>query len=159
VRLSRDELMDLLGDVSLRLLSDDRRRLRLYRPDRGATLATWVGVIAVSTTRDYLRRARRHPVDRLEEEALEQLISEAPGPEDELLDHERREAVEQLLSRLTERERHFVRLYFGNKMTPAEVAEEMGISIATVYSKKNKLRARLSALLDKTAGSEDEVAG
>jgi DNA-binding CsgD family transcriptional regulator len=37
-------------------------------------------------------------------------------------------------------------LYFAEALAPEAVAEEMGISVATVYSKKAKIKARLTSL-------------
>ena len=52
-RLGQDDLMDVLGDVSLNLVANNYRRLRLYRVGAGCSVASWVGVIpcrpAIST--------------------------------------------------------------------------------------------------------------
>jgi RNA polymerase sigma-70 factor, ECF subfamily len=38
-------------------------------------------------------------------------------------------------------------LYFGEGLTPEQIAQEMGINIKTVYSKKHKIQARLEAIV------------
>ena len=79
-RLGPDDLMDVLGDVSLNLVAHDYRRLRLYRTNGGCSVASWVGVIATSTTRDYLRRARRHRLEPIADTELDRHASPTSGP-------------------------------------------------------------------------------
>jgi RNA polymerase sigma-70 factor (ECF subfamily) len=147
VRLGTDELRDVVGEVSLNLIAHDRRRLRLYDASRGSSVSTWIGVIVVSTTRDYLRRARRRPATPTPEEELDRVASPAPSPEAVILDKQRRQLAQQALAQLSPRDREFVELYFGAALTPEGVAEALGVSVATVYSKKAKITARLEALV------------
>lgn len=147
MRLGPEELKDVLGEVAVNLVSHEQRRLRLYRADRGSSVATWIGVIAVSTTRDYLRRARRQHHELVSEQELDLFASGLPGPEDQILDRERRAAAGKLLSQLSDRDRRFVELYFGAAMTPEKIAEVMQISLSTVYSKKAKIKTRLAELI------------
>ena len=46
------------------------------------------------------------------------------------------------------KDRRFVELYYGHGLQPEEVAAAMGISVKTVYSKKNKLRCKLLAIAE-----------
>ncbi|MFO0724438.1 MAG: sigma-70 family RNA polymerase sigma factor [Myxococcota bacterium] len=147
MRLGADELMDVLGEVSLNLVANDRRRLRLYQEGRGSSVATWVGVITTSTTLDYLRRARRHPVTPMTEEELDQLASPKAGPDEALAEREERALVDRVLTQLSRRDQRFVELYFGSGESPERIASSMGISLSTVYSKKAKIKARLGELV------------
>jgi RNA polymerase sigma-70 factor (ECF subfamily) len=49
-----------------------------------------------------------------------------------------------MMRQLSARDQEFVELYFQEALPPEEVSRRMGISIATVYSKKAKIQARLS---------------
>ncbi len=147
VRLSADELRDVMGEVSLNLVANDCRRLRLYDATRGSSVSTWVGVIAVSTTRDFMRRARRRPATPTPEEELDRVASPAPSPEAVVLDREHRAIAQRALASLSARDREFVELYFGAALAPEAVADRLGVSVATVYSKKAKITARLEALV------------
>lgn len=51
-----------------------------------------------------------------------------------------------LLKDFSDRDREFVSLYFLDGRTP-EIADELGISVKTVYTKKHKIRSRLEKLL------------
>lgn len=148
VHLSADDLMDVLGDVSLNMVAHGYRRLRLYRTDGGCSVATWVGVIATSTARDYLRRARRYRLEPTAEAELERYPSPIGGPEDLLSEQQRRRFVDRALGSLSRRDQKFVELYFAEAMTPETIAEQMGVSVSTVYSKKAKIKTRLVGMAD-----------
>jgi RNA polymerase sigma-70 factor (ECF subfamily) len=141
--LGTEELNDLVSEVSLNLLARDQRRLRLYRSDAGASLSTWIGLITASTTRDHLRRRRRDRLSLGPAEELAQVASSDAAPDEILADRERREILERTLATLSDRDRQFVELYFAEAMSPQEIADAMGITVATVYSKKAKIAKRL----------------
>jgi RNA polymerase sigma-70 factor (ECF subfamily) len=145
-RLGDADAHDVLGDVSVALLAHDLRKLRQYRPERGTTVATWIGLVATSTCRDALRKHRRARLELTDGLELERLPSAAPAPDAALADAESRRVVEAMLAQFSERDRAFVMLYFAEALAPEAVAEEMGISVATVYSKKAKIKARLTSL-------------
>ena len=56
-------------------------------------------------------------------------------------------ARDMLLTDLSSRDRRFVDLYYRQGLEPDEVAAAMRISVKTVYSKKNKMRMKLEALV------------
>jgi RNA polymerase sigma-70 factor (ECF subfamily) len=143
LRLTSDELMDVTGDVFLNLVANDCHRLRLYREDGGCSVSSWVGVIATSVARDYMRKVRRRPISLVTEQELDQIVSPTPDSEVLLLDRERREFVGAACAEMSPRDRQFIDLYFVEAMAPEDIAEKMQISVSTVYSKKAKLKARL----------------
>ena len=145
-RLGPDDLMDVLGDVSLNLVARNYHRLRLYRQGAGCTVASWIGVIATSTTRDYLRRARRHRLEPVADTELDRHASPDGGPDEILIDRQRRAFVDCALNKLSTRDRQFVELYFAEAMPPEDIATRMGVSLSTVYSKKAKIKTRLSTM-------------
>ena len=73
---------------------------------------------------------------------------DGPSALDDLLEKERWGYLNALLADFSERDRRFVELYYGAGLLPEEVAAAMGISVKTVYSKKNKLRTKLLALAE-----------
>lgn len=148
VHLGPDDLMDVLGDVSLNMVTHNHRRLRLYRLDGGCSVATWVGVIATSTARDYLRKARRSRLEPTSETELERYPSPASNPEEALSDRQRRAFVDQALGMLSTRDQRFVQLYFAEARSPEDIATAMGVSVSTVYSKKAKIKTRLTGMAE-----------
>ena len=97
------------------------------------------------------------PATPTPEEELDRVASPAPSPEAVILDRQRRQLAQEALAQLSPRDREFVELYFGAALTPEGVAEALGVSVATVYSKKAKITARLEALVQ--ARAEARAAG
>jgi RNA polymerase sigma-70 factor (ECF subfamily) len=143
--LAAEDVNEIFGDVCINLLRDDTRKLRAYDPSRGAKLSSWLGLITINTAYDYLRQTARRPLlDRLD--GAPERAGETPSALDDLIEKERWSCLNALLSEFSDRDRRFVELYYGAGLMPDEVAARMGISVKTVYSKKNKLRTKLQAL-------------
>lgn len=144
--LSNEDVNEIFSDMLVNLLRDDMRKLRAYDPARGSKLSSWLGLLAINTTYDYLRQTQRRPLL----DKLEGLVDERPAQEpsalDELLDKERWSRFREMIADFSDKDRRFVELYYARGMEPEEVATEMCISVKTVYSKKNKLRNKLEAI-------------
>jgi RNA polymerase sigma-70 factor, ECF subfamily len=153
-QLSTEDVDEIFGDVCVSILHNDMHKLRAWDPARGARLGSWLGLLAINVTHDHLRQVSRRPhVVRLEpaRDPDGDAIAEQPAPEpsalDRLLEQERRSMLRHLLRDFSLRDRRFVELYYGAGLSPEEVAAQMGISVKTVYSKKNKVRTRLLRLV------------
>jgi RNA polymerase sigma-70 factor (ECF subfamily) len=145
-RISQDDVNEIFADVCVNLLVDDMRKLRAYDPARGSKLGTWLGLLAIHTAYDHLRVTCRRPsTDPLNEGTCES-VDGSMSPEDQVLRRERFSILSAMLGAFTERDRHFVELYFARGMAPEAIAHAMNISVKTVYSKKNKICTRLEAL-------------
>jgi RNA polymerase sigma-70 factor (ECF subfamily) len=129
------------------LMANDLHKLRMFKPEKGNKLGTWIGMLAINCTWDYLRSISRQPnADPMT--IAEERASSAPDPYEHVAQRETFSKVERLLSRFSRKDRTFVLLYYVESRTPEEIADEMGISVKTVYSKKHKIRTRLEKLLE-----------
>lgn len=137
---------EIYARFCLQLLAHDKKKLRAFDPERGNKLGSWLGLLATHATYDYLRSLRREAnLEPLPES--ERVSSSGPSPFDLSLLNERARIAARVMAQLSERDREFVQLYFGEGLEPEQVASEMGISVKTVYSKKHKITARLEGLL------------
>lgn len=153
VHLDAEDIAYMAQEVSFRMVDRGFRRLRMYRTTSGASVATWVSVIARSTARDCVRRLRRQRSALSMGAKLGLLASDAPSA-DMILEHcERRVFVQAHLAALPLRDREFVRLYYAEAHPPKDVAAHMRISVSTVYSKKSKIEARLARELQSSQPS------
>ncbi len=141
-----DATSDIYSMLCLQLLSNDKTKLRTFEPGRGSKLGTWLGLLATHTAYDYLRSVRRIPKHAELSEA-EQLSGETPDPSEATLLRERAALAGAVLDSFSDKDREFVRLYYGEGLSPEDVARQMRISVKTVYSKKHKIQRRLESLL------------
>jgi RNA polymerase sigma-70 factor (ECF subfamily) len=144
-----DDVREVYAKLCLGLIARDKQKLRSFDPTRGARLGSWLTRMAMQATYDHLRRIKRSPIDA-RVEAFE-TASERPDAHQELWERQRARIVAQVVSSLSEREREFFALYFGQDLPPETIAERMGISVATVYTKKHKLERRLAELVAEQA--------
>jgi RNA polymerase sigma-70 factor, ECF subfamily len=143
--LSSADPDEIFGEVLLAIVRDDFRKLRLWDSRRGTKLSSWLGMIATNTSYDYLRGTARRPIlDRIDG-VPDMFDPTERSPLDEILEQERRAELNDLLSDYSDKDRTFVALYYAQGLDAEEVADEMGISVKTVYSKKHKLLTRLQA--------------
>jgi RNA polymerase sigma-70 factor (ECF subfamily) len=124
----------------------DMHKLRSFDPNRGNRLSTWVGLLATNAAWDYLRSVARQPMRGNLMEA-EDLSCERPDPFHAAAAKEEWARVGEMLRDFSEKDRTFVDLFFLQGWTPEQIAEEMRISVKTVYSKKHKIRCRLEHAL------------
>ena len=143
------EVDEVYAEVLAGLIRDDMRKLRLWDPARGTRLGSWLGLLSKNAARDHVRsHAARRATDA---DDLHHLPSPDHGPLEELLASEWRARVSDAVAACSERDREFLTLYFGRRLTVEELAAEMSISVKTVYTKKHKLLARLAAQLHRPA--------
>ena len=145
--LSEADVEDVYADVCLRLLAHDMRRLRAYDPRR-AKLSTWIGMVAVQATADHLRAISRRPQASASASSLlaaEERVDSRPGPAETLLTRERWDQLEARLETMTPRDRRFFVLHFALGLDPESVAQALGVSIKTVYTRKHRIRKILLA--------------
>jgi RNA polymerase sigma-70 factor (ECF subfamily) len=143
--VSSDDEEEIFSTFCLRLLQNDRSKLAAFDAGRGASLGTWLGMVAIQTAYDLLRQRRREK-NRDHRAPLEALVAGGPDPFDLHLHRERQDLARQLLDRITERDRAFLTALCSETFEPEELAQQMGIRLSTVYTKKHKLIGRLARL-------------
>ncbi len=150
--LSSADLDEIYADIMMQLVRDDMHKLRIYNPARGTKLGSWIGMISVNSAYDYLRSARRRPLLDKVDGAMDPHEECDRTPLDQLIEKERWEHLNGLLSEFSDKDRTFVELYYQRGMEADEIAAEMQISLKTVYSKKHKIRAHLVRCLERVTG-------
>jgi RNA polymerase sigma-70 factor (ECF subfamily) len=145
--VTSEDVREIYAMFLLSLNKREMHKLRTFEPERGNKLSSWIGMLATNAAWDYLRSVARQPVCTSLADA-EGIGCELTDPYEDLLQKERWNMVNDLLSSFSKKDRTFVALYFVDGLGPEEVAERMGISVKTVYSKKHKIRCRLEKALE-----------
>ncbi len=150
--LASADMDEIYAEVMIQLVRDDMHKLRIYDPTRGAKLGSWIGMLAVNAAYDYLRSAGRRPILNREGNLVDPNEEHDRSPLDHLLEKERWDHLNGMLMDFTDKDRTFVDLYYRRGMEAEQIAEEMQISLKTVYSKKHKIRAHLMRCLERMSG-------
>ncbi|HXS16353.1 MAG TPA: sigma-70 family RNA polymerase sigma factor [Polyangiaceae bacterium] len=143
---------EIYARFCLELLSQDKKKLRAFDPEKGSRLSTWIGLLATNASYDYLRFIKRNLVcEPLPERDC--LRSGDLSPLEQTETHERASRAAKILHQLSTRDLEFVQLYFAEGLTADEVAARMNINVKTVYTKRHKISARLESLVADQAGT------
>jgi len=141
--MTNADLDEIFAEVLMNLLRDNMRKLRMYDPNRGTKLSSWIGMITLNTTYDFLRSIGRRPMLDRFDGAVDVQEEHDRTPLDSLLEKERWTALNDLISVFSDKDRTFLQLYYAQGLDAEVVASRMSISLKTVYSKKHKIRAHL----------------
>ena len=126
---SRDDILDIVQNVYIRLMNNRFRLLKQFDPSR-SSLSTWLGVIAHSVTIDHLRKQRLR---------VQSLSSDLPDPAGSPPDiHEPGGGLDIPSDLLSNRQRVVLKLFFDYDMDVREISDFLGISPQTVRSTKHK---------------------
>lgn len=142
-KYSAEDLADMVAEVWVTLLRDDKRKLRLFDSRRGYRLASWIGLLATNCTIDQLRM-RSGETSYLEDLCgVDLLLVDGTRPDSGIEREESIALARRALGQLSAEERHFVLSCFHDERPPAELAQDLGIAVNTVYSRKFKIREKL----------------
>ncbi len=155
---AREDERDIYAIFALSLVAQDMHKLRAFNPELGYRLSTWIGRLASNCAHDYMRSLAREPRTEALAEARG-LVCELPDPYERAVEHERARIAARALQGFSETDRRFAALYFGEGVSPAEIARSLKISLNTVYSKKSKIQSRLESLLEAVLGLRDQKRG
>lgn len=145
--VTSEDVREIYAMFLLSLNKRKMHKLRTFDPERGNKLSSWIGMLATNCAWDYLRSVARQP-QTTELADAEQIGATCESPYDDLLERERWAVVNQVLESFSQKDRTFVQLYYVDGLSPEEIAEQMGISVKTVYSKKHKITCRLQKALE-----------
>lgn len=148
---ARDELSDLHNDVFLSLMDKNGRKLQQYEGKNGCSVSTWIRVIAIRATIDYCKK-RRNALSLSDEDTgreAEQKTTSAITPLHMLEEEENKRFARELIEELSPGDRLFIRLFYYEEVSPAELAKIFKSTPNAIYSRGNYLREKLKKSIEK----------
>lgn len=147
----RQEVEDLTQDVFARLFADGARALRTWEPDKGLSLANFVGLVAEREVLTILRSKRRNPWSErpIDGEEVARALETGADAQRRL---DSRAVFRALLARLREQQsplgmRMFELLYVEQRSIEAACAAT-GMGRDAVYAWRSRLRKAVKELAD-----------
>lgn len=146
----REDVLDHAQDVLLRLFQDDHRVLRSWDPARGASLDTFVALVAERHVVAVLRSGRKSAWR--EDLTLDLEAVGGAGESDAERHVLSKDLLERILDRLegelTPRSRQLFHALFVEERSPEDVAADYGMSSNALYTWTSRLRSRVQALAE-----------
>ena len=151
--MAGEEIDDLHNDIFLSIIDNNGKKLRQYEGKNGCTVSSWVRVIAVRSTIDYLRRKRatRSLSEDETTRAVEQQSASSGSPLQSLEDGERKQLLQDAIADLPEKDQLFLKLFYYKETPPQEIAAILHSSTSAVYSRASYLREKLRGAFKKAS--------
>ncbi len=149
-RDGRQEARDLVQHMFMILFADEGRILRQWDPERGTSLANFIGLVAEREIASIMRRRRRNPWGEhpTEAEDLDRMRGASAGPEEAILSRDLlRSVVARARERLSDRGIELFQWIVIDERSVEEVAELAEMTPDAVYA----WRSRLAKLLREIA--------
>jgi len=142
------EVAELVHDIFIELLKNNREKLRKYDVSKGLSLRSWINMIATRTVINALRKKKRSPIlDTQTTEPNNHLADELKSYYSE--GNHLMARIETLIETLPKRYRLFFDLFYYQNMELAEIADFLKITRDNVYSMKYKAIKCLKKKLSK----------
>jgi RNA polymerase sigma factor (sigma-70 family) len=158
--LPADEVEDVHNEVFLGLLE---RKLACYQGRQGCSLRSWIRLVTVTTTINYVASRRGRSADRggapaasapsvPAEELLGSVPDPSPGPDAAAIGEEERRIFLELVEELSPREQLYLKLSCDRELPTDRIARMLGVSVPVVHQMKSRLTKRLrEAVLSRQA--------
>lgn len=143
---------ELFQDLFLHLIKDNFRKLRQYKAKKNCPFSSWLKVVVINHTLDYLKR-KTPPILSLEEEILDEekkltlkdtLKDESNPSVDKLvLEKELLNDLSECIAKLKREDRFFVEMHIYQGLPLEKVKEILKISRSAVDMRKARIIQRL----------------
>lgn len=137
---SANDVDDLLQETFIKVY------INLHRYDAAYTFGQWIYTIARNTFIDYVRRRQEDlPID----ERFAAPASNAPTPEESVINLQQRTQIEHYLERLAPRYRQLIVMRFFDEYSYEEIAAKLALPLGTVKTQIHRAREKMCKLITK----------
>lgn len=152
---------DIHNEIFLSLIKDDCRKLRQYRGLNNCSVASWLKVISINHSINFIKRSREFiPLDGSGDGrmALSEILADSSkSPLDDLIMTERYKLFESLMRELDPNDIQFLEYFYRNGLTPGEIAKKMKTTISAVYCRKSRIKEKLRRRIQKISAEQERL--
>jgi len=139
---------DLFHTVFLSIIEDNNKKLNQFRWK--CSLSSWLHIIAVRVTVDYLRKQSEHPSlngeTAAETSLKEEIANGNPLPDRVIELKEEKRLFQQIKKGLSSKERLFVELCYSRELPSAKIAKILKTTENNVYQLKSRIREKMKKI-------------
>ncbi len=152
--IPKESREDLYQEIILSLIKDDYKKLKTFKAKNGCSLASWLRIVTVHFTIDYLRR--RKPIASLDEELEEGLSLKDMLKDDSHLKleegiakAEKQRNLSECIEGLSTDDQYFLEFYIGQELGLDELTAILRLSRAAVEMRRSRITQRLKECFEK----------
>jgi RNA polymerase sigma-70 factor (ECF subfamily) len=144
---NRQIVDDLFQEIILSLFDDNFKKLRVFEGKNGCSLASWLRLIAVNHTLDYLRAKK--PDVSLEEETEDDLnlkdiiVSDSRSVSEDLCRKEELRSLEDCIDILSTDDKYFLELHFNRGLDFEELMSHFSAKRGAIDMRKSRIIVKL----------------
>lgn len=149
--LSQEDIEDIYSSTFHSFIEKDCRKLQQFEGRQNCTLSSWVRLITVRHTIDFLRKQKYSISIESESDTFpsvsETLQDNNPSAQDYMETSENEKILEHAVRALPPSDRYFIELYYRKELPPEKVAQIMNLTVSTIYAKKSRIREKLEKII------------
>jgi RNA polymerase sigma factor (sigma-70 family) len=149
----REDIEDLHNNIFVLLFKDSCNKLKQFRGDNNCTVASWLKIIAMNTTRNVISRKKTFVSLDDDAENTAPIINKMPYPQspvlEKLINAEEAHLLNRSIDALKADDKLVLKYLYNEELLPDEIAKIMNITTNTVYSKISRIKKRLQENLKK----------
>lgn len=148
-RLEQENIEDIFNSLFLSLLENDYKKLRQFEARNDCTLSSWVRLIAIRQTIDFLRKQRNYlSLDDDRKPMIEECLPDTQiSVERRLEEKEQKRLVEEAVEDLPASDKLFLALYYEKGLPLERIADVMHVAVNTIYSKKKRIQEKIKKII------------
>jgi RNA polymerase sigma-70 factor (ECF subfamily) len=151
--LNQSDAQDISQEIFIKVFKN------LHKYNGASKFSTWLYKLSYNQCIDWVRKNRRHYASsNIELEEFEIADCRA-GPEDELLEKQKRETLRKAVYELKDKYRNILILFYYQSLSYEDISEILSMPVKTVetqlYRARQQLRKKLAGEL--TGGDQDEM--
>ena len=156
IYLKQEDMEDCYQSIILAIIKDDCRRLRTFRGEHGCTLASWLRIIAVRLTQNFLQSLTRRQSRDISTDEISFLDKIATNEsdnktfEDEYIKKETWDIIVDVIeNKLTAREKLFSNLFWLDGLSFEEIAKIMNLTINNLYLIRHRVQKKIETKIER----------
>lgn len=147
----QEDVDDVFNGIFLSFIENDYKKLRQFEGKQGCTLSSWIRLISIRHTIDFLRGQKRQislDDDSNDTRPMVDTLQDNRASVDEIIElSETEKMMKEAIDELPSSDRLFIRLQYEKDLPPEEIAIIINASVNTVYSKKNRIRQKIKKII------------
>lgn len=148
----RQEVEDLIQEVLTALFANDARVLRNWDPDKGLSLANYIGLVAERLTSSVLQSGKKTwPAELMATESLDRPANDRDPEQRAASRQELQQVLHSLRQELSTQGFEMFQLLFVEELSIAGIRQRTGMSDDAIYAWRSRLRKRARSLMRRDA--------
>lgn len=148
-RSSPETVNDLYQEIFVSLIKEDFKKLRQFKAKNGASLASWLRIITINFSIDFLRQQR--PIVSLDDDSKDEALTLketlkdncSPKQDEVLLNKEKLDNLLDCIAKLNNEDKYFLEMHIYRDIDLEDLKTTLKVSRSTIDMRKSRIIKRL----------------